>query len=162
MNGDFGDGEAFVFVIAAAREGPATDATEEMEAIGGSIDSGFNFLRKRFGETVAAFEDDEIFAGSAAARADDVEGNGIDGGEAEAAEVEGLVRGGEGVENPFGGIGSEGGGKIDDAEFVFVAHEVGDEIAEAVRAESFEAVRHKRIAGGTAADDVVLLDFVIG
>ena len=162
MHGDFGDGHALVFVIAAARESPAGDAAEEMKAIGGSIDAGFDFLRKCFGKTVAAFEDDQVFSRRAAAGADDVEGNGIDRGEAEAAEDERFVGGGEGIENSPGGIGGEGAGEIDDAEFGFVAHQVSDEVAQAIGTERFEAVGHERQAGGTAADDVVLLDFVIG
>ena len=157
VEGDFG-GRFVLERFAAPRIRPAADTAQEMQPARGQAGFHLDPLRVGPGQARAALQHDDIFAGRALGRTDDVERHVADLDEAGFAEPQGFVPGLFAVVNPARGIGGEGRRQVENAEAVFLRANKGEQIAQALRAERLEALGHQRAAGGSAAPDVVLAD----
>src|SRR5438046_10749245 len=84
-------GQPFIFVFPATGIGPAADPAQEMQLTGGKAGFELDPLRQRPGETVAAFQDDDVVSGRTLGRTDDVKRKIADLDRAEFPEPERLV-----------------------------------------------------------------------
>src|SRR5439155_18912120 len=100
----------------------------------------------------------DVVAGRTPGRTDDVERNVADFDGAELSEPQRLVLRVFAVKKAARGVGREGGGQVENAEAGFVSADVGEQVAQALRAERFEAFGHQRATGRVSAPDVVLAD----
>ena len=135
---------------------PAGDPAEEVDSVGfEATDLDIDLGRETAGEGAfgAAFEDDDVVRGFFGA--DDVEGDAFDWDGAGFAEGEGLFLVVLAFVEAQRGRGGEGVAEVEGPEAAAVdALHVGDDVAEDVRAEAFEAFRHERAAGIAAGFDV--------
>ncbi len=160
MDGDADEVTGF----AAGLEAPSGDAAKEVEAVGlEAADADLNLVRERSGVTVSwtTLEDDDVPAVGGFSGRDDVEGNAGKIHGSGFGKVEGLVGGLLGLIDAACGGGGEGVPEVERAVFsaVNVLH-VGDDVAERVTAEPFEAFRHERTTGVDAGLDVGGLDLL--